>query len=279
MSSAKQRRTGESGGRVMDRLLAIVARLRGKGGCPWDRKQTLRTLMPQLLEECYELMEAVASGNRSHHEEELGDLLLQIVLQAQIRGEQGAFSFDDVARRVADKLVRRHPHVFGGPKVKSARQALKNWEAIKAAEKKDADRSVLDGIPRRLPALLRAHCIQSRVARVGFDWKKTEDVMRKVREEVGELSRAIARGRPAEVREEIGDLLFALVNLSRFRGLDAEDTLQRANAKFARRFQEVERRLRAKRKEPRRCTLAEMDAEWERVKRVKKVSSVSPSAG
>lgn len=265
-SRARTKRAAGAG-RQIQRLLDIVARLRGKGGCPWDRKQTLRTLKPQLLEECYELMDAVDSGDRAHHREELGDLLLHVVMQAQIRREQGAFCFDDVARGIADKLVRRHPHVFGGIKVRGARQVLKNWEAIKAAEKTAADRSVLAGIPRGLPALLRAHRIQSRVARVGFDWEKTEDVIRKVREELGELSRAIAGGTRGAVQEELGDLLFALVNLGRFLGLDAEEALQHANAKFSERFRDVERRFRARGRELKDCTLAEMDAEWERVKK------------
>jgi len=254
-------------GRGIDRLLRIVARLRGKKGCPWDREQTLQSLKPQLLEECYEVLEAIDSGDRAHHEEELGDLLLHVVLQAQIRREKGDFSFQDVAHRISEKLIRRHPHVFGNLKVKDARQVLKNWEMIKAGEKETPDPSVLDGIPRRLPALLRAHRIQARVARVGFDWEKTEDVVRKVREEVGEMSRAIRARRPAEVREEIGDLLFALVNLSRFLDVNADEALQQANVKFMGRFREVERRIRRKGKSLRDCTLAEMDAEWERVKR------------
>jgi tetrapyrrole methylase family protein / MazG family protein len=251
----------------MARLVDIVARLRAPGGCPWDRKQTLQSLKPQMLEECYELLDAVDSGDRAHHAEELGDLLLHIVLQAQIRSEQGAFSFDEVAHGIADKLIRRHPHVFGDVKVRGSRQVLKNWEAIKTREKGSTRRSVLDGIPRRLPALLRAHRIQSRVARVGFDWEKIADVVAKVREEFGELDEAMARRRKREVQEELGDLLFALVNLSRFLDVNADEALQQANAKFAKRFAEVERRIRQKGRELKDCTLAEMDAEWEQVKR------------
>ncbi len=249
------------------RLLEVVARLRGEGGCPWDRAQTLETLKPFAIEEVYEVLDAIESGDPLKHREELGDLLLQVALQSQIRAEEGAFTFDDVAAALAEKLVRRHPHVFGDVKADTPAEVLRNWQAIKAGEKEGAAGSALGGIPRHLPALLRAQRIQARAARVGFDWERTAAVLDKVEEEVHELRAALAAGDDAGTREEIGDLLFALVSLCRFRDVDAEDVLRQGTDKFVRRFQSVEQRVRAEGREMSACTPAELDAHWEAVKR------------
>jgi len=257
----------------MDRLLDIVARLRGEGGCPWDRKQTLDTLKPYLIEESYEVLDAIDSGDPEHHAEELGDVLLQIVLQARIREEQGQFTFDDVAERIAEKLVRRHPHVFGDVAVSGSDEVLRNWEAIKAEEKGESRQSVVDGVPRHLPSLRRAHRIQSRAARVGFDWAEVDDVMAKVEEELGEIREAMAGGDMDKVREEIGDLLFAVVNLSRFQKIHAGDALDETISKFIRRFQHVERAIRDEGRELTDCTLEEMDRHWEAAKEGERAGS------
>ena len=252
--------------RSMDRLLDIVARLRGEDGCPWDREQTLESLKSCLIEESYEVLDAIDSGDPRHHAEELGDVLLQVALQARIREEQGQFTFEDVAERIAEKLVRRHPHVFGDVTVDGADEVLRNWEAIKAEEKGGSRSSVVDGVPRHLPSLQRAHRIQSRVARVGFDWAEVDDVMAKVEEELAEIREAMAAGDTAKVKEEIGDLLFAVVNLGRFQKIHAGDALDETINKFVRRFQHVERAIRDEGRELSDCTLEEMDRHWEAAK-------------
>jgi len=256
---------------ALERVLDIMSRLRDpKGGCPWDREQTLVNLKAYLIEECYELIDAIDSGDVEKHKEELGDLLLQIVFQVQIRREEGHFSFDDIANVLAEKLIRRHPHVFGDVKVTGSKDVLVKWEAIKATEKKTGKRSVVEGVPRHLPALMKAHQVQSRAARVGFDWTALHDVMAKVDEEVAEVKDAIQSGRREDIAEEIGDLLFAVVNLSRFQKLQAEDLLAGTVDKFTRRFQEIERRLHAKGKALTDCALAELDTLWNEVKKAEK---------
>jgi tetrapyrrole methylase family protein/MazG family protein len=255
------------------RLLSVVSRLRGENGCPWDRKQTLQSLKPYLIEECYELIDAIDSGNVDNHLEELGDVLLQVVLQAQIRSEEQAFSIDDVAERLAEKLERRHPHVFGDVEADTPEDVIRNWEAIKAEEKRhklnasDAETSsVTDGVPRHLPALQRAHRIQVRAARVGFDWDEVADVICKVEEELEEVREALASGDVEHLKEELGDLLFATVNLSRFQEINAEEALDKAVAKFVDRFKAVEQRIHASGRDMRNCTLEELDAEWNNIK-------------
>lgn len=250
--------------RGIDRLVAIVAKLRGKGGCPWDRKQTLSSLRQYLIEESYEVLDALDSGDSVRHKEELGDVLLQVVLHSQLRAEKKEFSFDDVAETVSDKLVRRHPHVFGNVRVRSARQVLKNWELIKSKEK-DGRRSVLDGVPRHLPALLRAQRHQSKASRVGFDWRRVKDVIAKVDEELAE-TREVVSSR-VKLSAEIGDLLFAVVNLARFRDISAEDCLDAAIAKFVRRFRKVENMARRDGRRMGECSPAQLDDYWEAVKR------------
>lgn len=265
------------------RLLQVVARLRSEGGCPWDREQTLATLKPFLVEEAYELLDAIDSGDPARHRDELGDVLLQVALQAEIRREEQRFTFDDVASHLADKLVRRHPHVFGDIVANSSDAVLRNWEAIKAGEKaaqgkEGAARSALEGVPRHLPALRKAQRVQSRAARVGFDWDKAEDVLAKVREELEETAEAVTSEQKDKVVEEIGDLLFSIVNLCRFHGVDAEDSLGGTIAKFTRRFQQVEARIHAEGRTLTDCTLAEMDAHWNAVKEEERRQPPQPQA-
>jgi len=249
------------------RLVEVVDRLRSEGGCPWDRGQTLESLKPGLIEESYEVLDAIDSGDPGRHAEELGDLLLQVLMQSRIREEQGAFSFRDVAERLREKLVRRHPHVFGDVKAEDGAEALRNWEAIKAREKPDVGEvSALGGIPLGLPALQKAQRAQGRAARVGFDWPDAAGAVAKVEEEIGELRRAMEEADPRHTGEEIGDVLFSLVNLSRFLGVDAEEALRRATDKFMRRFREVERRMRQEGRAMEPAAMARMDEHWETVK-------------
>lgn len=247
------------------RLLKIVKRLRAPGGCPWDRKQTHRSLRRELIEEAHEVLDALESGKANALCEELGDLLLQIVFHAQIASEKGRFDFDDVAKSIADKLVHRHPHVFGGKKLRNAKAVLRQWETIKKAERNS--QSILAELPRTLPALLKADKVQRQVARVGFDWRHTKDVVAKIEEELRELKAAMAGGNRRHFEEELGDLLFAAVNLARFEGLHAEDLLNRTIRKFVLRFQAVERGVHTQGKRLDQCSLEELDALWESAKR------------
>jgi len=269
-----------SGARAMDRLLDLMARLRAPDGCAWDREQTPATLKPQMLEECYEVMEAIDAGSPGHLTEELGDLLLHIVFQAQIAREAGGFTFADVANGIAEKLVRRHPHVFGDRKVADSAGVVAQWHQLKKVEKPERE-SALDGVPRALPALMRAEALQKKARRVGFDWPDVRGALDKVREEVAEVTKEIESD-PAFARanegkfthapataEEIGDLLFSIVNLTRHLKLDAEELLTGANDKFARRFRAVEVRIKATGKAMGDCTLEELDAAWNAVKKAK----------
>jgi len=245
----------------------VMRRLRAPGGCPWDREQTLQTLKPCLLEETYELLEAMDGSDMALHVEELGDVLLQVVFQCAIREEEGLFTLDDVAEALTEKLIRRHPHVFGDVAAHSSGEVLRNWEAIKQKEKgKAPDRSAIDGVPSVLPALLKAQRIQSKAARVGFDWEDATGATEKIEEELGELKEAVSAGDPKKVSEEMGDLLFSVVNYCRFVGVDAESALEGTSKKFSRRFREVERRIREQGRTLKACTLAEMDAVWDAVK-------------
>lgn len=251
----------------VERLCEAMKILRGPNGCPWDREQTVESLKPCLLEETYELLAAMDSDDVENHLEELGDVLLQIVFQCQIRDEEGKFSFDDVAGVLADKLIRRHPHVFGDEKVDTSGEVLKNWEKIKQTEKKSRpDYSAIDGVPAALPALLKAQRIQAKASRVGFDWADSAGALAKVREEFEEVAAELTRADQGKVEEEIGDLLFSLVNVCRFHHVDAEDALRRATDKFARRFRAVEKRIKEQARDMRDCTLSELDAVWDEVK-------------
>jgi len=251
----------------VDRFVEIVARLRAPGGCPWDREQTHKSLLNCLLDETYEFFEAVEDGDSSHMKEELGDLLMQVVLHSQMASERGEFTLEDVAGGIAEKIVRRHPHVFGDTKVGSSAEVLHNWEQIKRAEKGKEDRkSVVDGIAEALPALFRAEKVQRRVARVGFDWTDIRPVLDKVEEEFGEFREAVERGDAAHAEEELGDILFALVNLARHKGICAEDALRQTVRKFIRRFRYVEQQIEASGKKMGTVPLEEMDRYWEESK-------------
>jgi tetrapyrrole methylase family protein/MazG family protein len=220
------------------------------------------------VEECYELVDAIDAGNVDQHLDELGDVLLQVVLQSEIRKEEEAFCFDDVANHLSDKLIRRHPHIFGNVIADTTEDVIRNWVAIKAEEKQSNQRKFIsDGIPRHLPSLQRAHKIQERASRVGFDWDNVEDVLSKVEEELNEVREALASGDARHVKEELGDLLFSVVNLSRFEKSDPNAALDGATKKFVSRFSEVEKRIKDSGRSIRDCTLKELDAEWDTVKK------------
>jgi tetrapyrrole methylase family protein/MazG family protein/ATP diphosphatase len=257
-------------GASLARLVEIMDRLLGPGGCPWDREQTLETLRPFLVEETYEVLDALARDDAADHCEELGDLLMQIVFQAALRREQGAFDIDAVVASISDKLVRRHPHVFGTAEgVDTPDKVLAQWDQIKAAEKADKGEQkqrVLGGIPRA-PALVRAQKIGFRCGKVGFDWPGWEGSFAKVEEEVTEVLGAIKEQDADHVHREIGDLLLAVVNLSRKLGVDAENALLDATQRFERRFEHVEDRLAQRGKTPQQSNLEEMDELWNEAKR------------
>jgi MazG family protein len=258
----------DSPGALFERLLEVMARLRGPGGCPWDREQTRTSLKPYLIEEAYEVLEAIESGALPALEEELGDLLFQVVFHAQIAAERGEFGMARLLERLITKMVTRHPHVFGGASVATPGEALSQWEAIKQQEATDAgrERSVLDGVPRALPALLRAQRMQSKAARVQFDWPDAAAAWEKVREEVGEADRALAAGNREALGEELGDLLFSVVNAARLAGFDAEDVLQSANEKFRRRFAAMESELGARGMSVAQAGQQELERSWEAAK-------------
>jgi tetrapyrrole methylase family protein/MazG family protein len=256
-------------GESIERLLEVMHRLRAPDGCPWDREQTHESLKSDLIEEAYEVIDAIESGNVSHLEEELGDLLLQVVFHSQISKEHGNFEFSDVADAIVDKLERRHPHVFGEVQVSGSGEVLQNWDDIKKAEKQQGDKpaSIVSGVPRHLPALQKAHQIQKRAARAGFDWKHIDDVFEKLHEEIEELKEAISREHADDIRAELGDLLFSVVNVSRFLGHNPEELLNHNVKKFVRRFQQVEAKVHASGKSFKEFTLDELDAYWDEAKR------------
>ena len=263
------------GGRpAFDDLVAIMARLRGPGGCPWDREQTHASLRPYLLEETYETLEAIDAGSPDSLRLELGDLLLQVVFHAQLAGEAGTFTIDDVIAGLVEKLVRRHPHVFGNQQVSGSGDVLANWETIKEREraeglhgseeraKRTAGGSALDGLPRALPALALAQRLQMRAAGAGFTWPDLGAAAAKVREELAELEAAAADGNGAHAAEELGDLLFTIANLPRYLGLDGEQALRDACAKFRERFARLEERARAEGRPLREYSTDELLALW-----------------
>ena len=257
------------------KLCEIVAKLRAPDGCPWDREQTHESLLPALIEEAYEVTEAAGANDGAHFREELGDLLLLIVMHTEIAREAGRFDIGDVIHDVSDKLVRRHPHVFGTSDARDSGAVLKQWEAIKRAEKK-ADSHYLASLPKALPALMRGQKAQSKAARVNFDWTEMRDVVAKVEEELGEMKEAVAslataspsRGGQdrARTEEEIGDMLFAVVNLARKCRIDAESAMQGATDKFVTRFNRLEDELKTRGKKLGEVDLAEMDKIWDRIK-------------
>ncbi|HSD20938.1 MAG TPA: nucleoside triphosphate pyrophosphohydrolase [Anaeromyxobacter sp.] len=253
---------------AIERLLGIMERLRGPDGCPWDREQTLRSLRPYVLEETYEVLEAIDAGDAREHCEELGDLLLQIVFQAQLTKEQGQFEFADVADAISSKLVSRHPHVFGDVEVKDADEVLRQWAALKREEKRAKGRgeSVLEGVPREMPALARADRLTEKASRIGFDWPDAGGAREKVTEELGELDEAIAAGDRAAVEHEMGDVLFALANLSRKLGIPPEEALRGSVSRFVTRFSHIERELTRRGVPHGAASLEEMDALWNEAK-------------
>ncbi len=255
----------------IERLLAVMRRLRDPHtGCPWDKEQSFATIAPYTIEEAYEVADAIRREAWAELEGELGDLLLQVVYHARMGEEAGLFDFERIAHGIADKMIRRHPHVFGEARVESAAAQRRAWEELKAAERarKSPDPSVLADLPLALPALTRARKLQERAARIGFDWPDAEPVLTEIREELDELERALQAGEgKARLAEETGDLLFAVVNLARKLGVDAEAALREANAKFERRFRAVEARARATGREPAELGLEALDALWEEVKR------------
>ena len=256
--------------RDIGRLLEIMAALRTpKTGCPWDLEQNFATIVPYTLEEAYEVADAIARSNLADLEDELGDLLLQVVFHARMAEEQGAFDFGDVVEAITAKLIRRHPHVFGDARAKDPQAVKGSWEEIKAQEKaargRPADGGTLAGVPIALPALTRALKLQAKASQVGFDWNDPRAVLRKIREEADEIEAALdADG--ADAAAEVGDLLFAVVNLARHLHADPEAVLRQTNRKFERRFSSIERALSAQGKAPQDATLADMDALWEEAK-------------
>jgi len=254
----------------MDQFLEIIAQLRDpEHGCPWDIKQDFNSMLPHLLEETYEVAEAIHTQDRSALREELGDLLLQVVFLSQLAKEEGTFDFYDVLSDIHQKIVYRHPHVFGDTKAADSDEALANWEAQKANDAKHQQHeSILDDLPFALPALTRAHKIQKRCAKVGFDWDNPQDVLAKVEEELDEVKAEIANYPTSQsaLFEELGDLLFATVNLCRHYQLEAESGLREANAKFERRFRKVEAAVKAQGKAVSECNLMELDAIWHQIK-------------
>lgn len=248
------------------RLRAIMHRLRAPGGCPWDAEQTHASLIPNLIEEAYETVDTIQRGDFDHLKEELGDLLLQVIFHSELAEEAGRFNLDDVARGIGDKLVRRHPHVFAQSAAATSDAVLQQWDAIKRAEKGHAEKPYLHGVGKGLPALLRAAKIQKKAAKVGFDWPDEPGVIAKIREELGELEAAMKTGESAAVNEELGDLLFSVVNLARFRNTDPEVLMAGANAKFECRFAIMELDLKQRGLDLASATPDQMEESWQAAK-------------
>ena len=272
------RRMSDTAGAKFDQLLAIMRTLRAPGGCPWDREQTHASLRPFVLEETYEVLEAIDSGSSASLREELGDYLYEAVFLAQISEEAGDFAIGDAIDAIRDKLIRRHPHVFeraDGDESITSEQVIEKWETLKARERAAADdepkkrKTTLSGVPKTLPSLLRAYEISARAAAVGFDWARPTDVLDKIDEEVAEVRREVESGATGDLsraEEEMGDLLFAIANLSRKLGIEPEAALRRANEKFTKRFDAVEQAFADRGASLNEATLEEMEAEWQRVK-------------
>lgn len=277
--SAQQEPLGA--GQWFEKLVALQARLRAANGCPWDREQTHSSLRTYLIEEAYEVLDALESGDDAKFAEEMGDLLLQIVFHSQIAREEGRFSVADVIREVHEKMVRRHPHVFGEKRAKDAAEVLRNWEQIKAEERRgkggsqtplrESDeldgKSLMAGLPRGLPAALEGYQLTRRAARIGFDWDDVNGIFEKIQEEGAEVCHALSTMEPLRIEGEIGDLLFAAVNLARFVQVDPEIALKKANAKFVKRFQAMERLAELRGRKLADVPRAEMESFWEAVKR------------
>ncbi|MDM7922312.1 MAG: nucleoside triphosphate pyrophosphohydrolase [Pyrinomonadaceae bacterium] len=260
----------------LDELVAVMARLRAPGGCPWDREQTYGSLSQYLLEEAYEAFDAIqhaeATGDVEHLKEELGDLLLQVVFHSTIGAERGEFTIEDVAEGVSQKLVLRHPHVFGDAKLEKAKDVLDNWDTLKANERKASGKaektldSILDEVPVHFPGLLEALKLTKKAAKVGFDWTEKEQILDKAKEEIEELREAVAKADAAHIEEEIGDLLFVVVNVARQMDVEPETALKRTNRKFRNRFRYIEQSLKNQGRSLEEADLAEMDSLWNEAK-------------
>ena len=262
--------TGSSAGEKFQKLMEIMARLRAPDGCPWDREQTFDSIKPHTLEETYEVLDAIDRRDWPDLSEELGDYMLQAVFYAQMASEQGLFSIEDALEAINRKLLRRHPHIFGEESAATAGDVKRIWSEVKAAEKAAQGRereSLLAAVPRVLPALVEAQQITSRAAQVGFDWENPEQVLDKLHEELREFAEARRAGSPAELENELGDMLFVLVNLARFVKVDPEQALRATNAKFRQRFGYIERKLAERGKKPADATIEEMEALWQEAKR------------
>ncbi len=249
------------------KLVELMARLRGPDGCPWDRKQTTESLKPFLIEECYEVIDALDEGDPKKVREELGDLLFQIIFHARIAEESGQFTIRDVIDANLEKMIRRHPHVFGEEKITTDREVLASWEEIKKKEKgSEQRRSVLEGVPRSMPSLIRAHRLQERAARVGFDWSKIDEALPKLDEEIAEFKESLKKEEATGIEEELGDIFFMLVNVSRFLGINPEDALRKTISKFIRRFRYIEESAADAGKTLSDMTLDEMEKLWQEAK-------------
>ena len=246
-------------------LLNIMEKLRGDGGCPWDKEQTRESLKPFILEEAYELIEAIESGDPEKMKEELGDLLFQIIFQCQVAKERKEFEISDVIEKITKKMITRHPHVFGEAEYRTSAEVIVQWEEQKKLEGKRRE-SILEGVPEALPSLLRAHRLQNRAASVGFDWNKVDDALKKLDEEVKEFKKALETKEKNEIGEELGDILFMLVNVSRFIGVNPEDALRKTIAKFISRFRYIEMKAADNGRKLSDMTLSEMDKLWEEAK-------------
>jgi tetrapyrrole methylase family protein/MazG family protein len=282
-----------SPGEWFEKLVAVQARLRAPNGCPWDREQTHQTLRTYLIEEAYEVLEALESGNDEKFAEEMGDLLLQIVFHSQIAREEGRFSVADVIREIHDKMIRRHPHVFGETRAKDCAEVLRNWEQIKAEERRSnagrgdskasatvaKEPSLLDGVSRALPATLEGLQLTRKAARIGFDWEDASGVIEKMEEETEELKKALKTEDQREIEEELGDLLFAAVNLARFLNVDPEIALKKANAKFSGRFRAMEKMARATGREFKDLPREKMEAFWNAAKKSEGNSNLPERSG
>ncbi len=283
------KRAQETPGEWFEKLVAVQARLRGPDGCPWDREQTHESLRTYLIEEAYEVLEALESRDDAKFAEEMGDLLLQIVFHSQMAQERGAFTVSDVIREIHDKMIRRHPHVFGETRAKDAAEVLRNWEQIKAEErlskaeatgnsfgsKEPKEASLLDGVSRALPATLEGFQLTRKASRIGFDWENTGGIFEKMGEEARELQSALEGREQPKVEEELGDLLFAAVNLARFLRVDPEIALKKANAKFSRRFRSMEKLAREGGRELKNLPREEMEALWDLAKRAEQKVGLS----
>ncbi len=261
-------------------LVGLMARLRAPGGCPWDREQTHRSIKPMAIEEAYEVAEAIEEGTDEDLRSELGDLLLQVVFHGQIAAEEGRFDLGDIIDVLAEKLIRRHPHVFAAAELDSSVEVLRHWEAVKLKERAakgltDSDGSLLDSVSRSHPSVMEAYQITTKASRVGFDWPDASGALAKLEEELGELRHEIAQGAFEAAEREVGDLLFAAVNVARLLGVDPESALKASSRKFRRRFLHIEQRLRESDRQPAEAGLAEMDALWDEAKRLESCKATS----